>query len=186
MTTIYAAALRNYEAAASVLTALQSSRIDLLAEARSALVGRPKLALTGGYNTVTPALGICLPNGTRCDVMATPDDLRAVELRGAGQQWMTLETPLPDSSKLASKCFIECNLAAETPLVADVFLRSFDEDGSTEDSGHVEWRIMRDSLSLCSLPLPQVSDGNTARRIIIHLRQPASRLILGGLAVTLV
>lgn len=186
MTTIYAAALRNYEAAASVLTALQSSRIDLLAEARSALVGRPKLALTGGYNTVTPGLGLCLPNGTRCDLLATSDDLGAIELRGAGQQWMTLETPLPQSSALASKCFIECSLATEVPLVADVFLRSFDEAGASEDSGHVEWRIMRDSVSLCTLVLPPVPEGQMGRRIIIHLRQPAARLVLGALAVTLV
>lgn len=186
MTTLYAAALRNYEAAASVLTALQSSRLDLLAEARSALVGRPKLALTGGYNAVTPALGICLPNGTRCDVLALPDEAGAVELRGAGQQWMTLETPLPDSAASLSKCFIECTLSADAPLVADVFLRSFDADGAAKDSGHVEWRIMRDSVSLCSLSLPEGGEDAAGRRIIIHLRQPASRLILGGLAVTLV
>ena len=186
MTTIYAAALRNYEAAASVLTAIQSSRVDLLAEARSALLGRPKLALTAGYNTVAPGLAICLPQGTRCDLVPTPDDLNAVELRGGGQQWMTIETPLPVSSKPATKCFIECNLAAETSLVADVFVRSFDEDGSARDSGHVEWRIMRDSMSVCRLALPEPQDNETERRIIIHLRQPAGRLILGGLAITVV
>ena len=45
MTTIYAAAVRNYEAAAAVLTALQSNRLDLVAEVHAAMVGRPKLSL---------------------------------------------------------------------------------------------------------------------------------------------
>lgn len=186
MTTIYAAALRNYEAAATVLTALQSNRTDLLAEAHSALLGRPKLALTGGYNTVTDALAVCLPNGTRCDVLPTVGDLGAIELRGGDQQWMTIESPLPVSAALSSKCYVECRLMTETPLVADVFLRSFNQAGEAQDTGHVEWRIMRDSVSLCCLPLPEVDDTLSARRIIIHLRQPSPRLILSGLAVTLV
>ncbi|MFT4012592.1 MAG: hypothetical protein QM682_04135 [Paracoccus sp. (in: a-proteobacteria)] len=185
MTTIYAAALRNYEAAASVLTALQSSRIDLLAEARSALVGRPKLGLAGGYNNITPAFGTCLPSGTRCDVLAASDDINAIELRGAGLQWMTLEAPLFETSDPVSKCFIECNALAELPLVADVFLRSFGEDGEVRDSGHTEWRIMRDSVSLCSLSLPEPAEGDQGRRIIIHLRHPAPRLLLSALALTL-
>jgi hypothetical protein len=184
MPTIYAAALRNFEAAASVLTALQSGRLDLLTEARSALLGRPKLVLTGGYNTVTPALGICLPNGTRCDIMAPSSELDTVELRGTDQQWMTIETPLPASP--ASKCFIECRLASETPLVADVFLRSFAEDGTAQDSGHFEWHIMHDCVSLCRLMLPETPDSKVERRVIIHLRQPASRLVLSSLAITLV
>lgn len=186
MTTLYAAAVRNFEAAASVLTALQSARIDLLAEASAAMVGRPKLGLSGGYNNITPAFGACLPNGLRCDILPGTDSEGSVELRGAGLQWMTLEAPLPDSSAVASKCFIECNASAETPLVADVFLRSFDETGKVSDSGHLEWRILRDSVSLCCLELPEQDEDTTARRVIVHLRQPPARLLLASLALTLV
>lgn len=186
MTTLYAAAVRNFEAAASVLTALQSARIDLLAEAGNALIGRPKLGLSGGYNTITPAFGACLPNGLRCDILPGTDGERSIELRGAGLQWMTLEAPLPDSSAIASKCFIECSASAEAPLVADVFLRSFDDSGKVSDSGHLEWRIMRDSVSLCCLELPEPDEDTTARRVIVHLRQPPARVLLANLALTLV
>lgn len=186
LTTLYAAAVRNFEAAASVLTALQSARIDLLDEARSAMVGRPKLGLTGGYNAITPAFGACLPDGMRYDILPGTDGETAIELRGAGLTWMTLEAPLPDGAEPATKCFIECIAGADTPLVADVFLRSFDEDGQVQDGGHREWRITRDALSLCCLELPEPDEGTSGHRVIIHLRHPPARLLLSGLAITLV
>ena len=82
MTTIYAAAVRNYEAAAAVLTALQSNRLDLVAEVHAAMVGRPKLSLSGGYNTVTAAFGACVPGGTRCDVLPMPSNCAAPACSG--------------------------------------------------------------------------------------------------------
>ena len=41
-------------------------------------------------------------------------------------------------------------------------------------------------MSLCSLDLPAADEEATGRRVIIHLRQPAQRLVLSGLALTLI
>ncbi|MDS9466199.1 hypothetical protein RGQ15_01215 [Paracoccus sp. MBLB3053] len=185
MTTIYSAAVKSYQAAADVLVALQEGRMDLVPEINAALVGRPKLALSGGYNAITNTFGACLPDGTRCDVLGSTEG-NTVELRSSGLNWMTLEATLPSKFETATRCYVECEAGSDFPLVADVFVRNFAKDGSVEDAGHVEWHIRPGSLSLCRIDLPEFDEAAAERRVIVHLRQPSHRLLIGGLCVTLV
>ena len=183
MTTLYDAALRNFRAAADVLEALQSTRLDLVAEARGGLVGRPRLTLGGGYNDVTTAFGICLPTGRRAELL-TAEQGAGVELRCAGADWLTLEGALANDSG-ADLCHLEMQVSSDRSLIADVFLREFIADGSVRDSGHRECQLHPGVVSICKLALPGIADDVTGRRVIIHLRQPVARQTLDRLAVTL-
>ncbi|MFG6082530.1 hypothetical protein ACEUZ9_003178 [Paracoccus litorisediminis] len=181
--TLYEAAMRNFQAAADILEALQSTRLDLVGEARSGLIGRPRLALSGGYNDVTPTFGACLPTNGRAELLIA-DSGTGVELRCTGIDWLTLEGTLAEPVP-AELCYIEMQVTSDRPQIADVFLREFIEDGSVRDSGHLECHLDLDAVSVCKLPLPEIEDDVTSRRVIIHLRQPAARLILDRLAITL-
>ncbi len=183
MTTLYEAAMRNFRAAADVLEALRSARVDLLGEARNGLTGRPRLALRGGYNDVTSAFGACLPASGRAEILGAEDGA-AVELRCTGADWLTLEGTLSDDGT-AELCYVEMEVGSDRPMVADVFLREFVMDGSVRDSGHREVHLAPGAATVCKLALHDVADDVTGRRVIIHLRQPAPRVILERLAVTL-
>lgn len=183
MNTIYDAAMRNFRAAADILEALQASRLDLVSAARTGLIGRPRLGLGAGYNDVTPSFGACLPDGGRAEILPA-DGGTAIELRATGSDWMTLEGTLADSVP-ARTCYVEMQVTSDRPLVADVFLREFLEDGSARDSGHRECHAEIGALVVCKLPLPEPREDATGRRVIVHLRQPASRIILDRLALTL-
>jgi len=183
LTTIYDAAMRNFMAAADILEALQATRLDLLSEARTGLVGRPRLGLGGGYNNVTPNFGACLPTNGRAEILSAEGGA-GIELRGTGAEWMTLEGTL-NTRAPAELCYVEMQATADRPLVADLFLREFLDDGSVRDIGHQECHVETGNVAVCKLELPELADDVTGRRIIAHLRQPASRIILDRLAVTL-
>ncbi|MTH63070.1 hypothetical protein [Paracoccus shanxieyensis] len=183
MTTIFDAAMRNFRAAADILEALQATRLDMVAEARSGLVGRPRLGLAGGYNNVTPNVGVCLPTSARAEFLMA-ENASGVELRCTGADWMTLEGTLPAEAPM-TQCYLEMQVSAERPVVADVFLREFLEDGSVRDAGHRECQMTVGAVTVCMLNLPEASDDTVGRRVIVHLRQPAPRMILDRLAVTL-
>lgn len=183
MTTLYAAAVRNFRAASDVLETLQSNRQDLVNEARAGVVGRPRLGLNGGYNDVTAAFGLCLPSGGRAELMAAETG-PGIELRSSSAEWMTLEgnLPLPLAAEL---CHIEMRADAGRPIFADVFLRQIGEDGSVQDSGHCECCLNMGAVTVCKLPVPELAEGASGLRVIIHLRQPASRMFVDLLAITL-
>lgn len=182
MNTIYDSAMRSFRAAADILEALQSTRIDLVKEARTGLVGRPRLNLGGGYNDVTPSFGACLPGSGRAEILAGEGS--ALELRCSGSEWMTLEgTISPDVP--ATSCYIEMQVSADRPIVADVFLREFRDDDTVFDSGHREVHLEQAEVSVCRVALPEAEPDVTGRRIIIHVRQPSVRMVLDRLAVTL-
>lgn len=183
MTTLYDAAMRNYRAAADILEALQSNRVDLIGEVRSGLIGRPRLALRGGYNDVTSSFGACLPASGRAEILGTESGL-GVELRCSGADWLTLEGTLAEKGP-AELCYVEMQVTSDRPLIADVFLREFVEDGSARDSGHRECHLNLGTVTICKLALPRMADDVTGRRVIVHLRHPAARVILDRLAVTL-
>lgn len=174
--------MRNFRAAADILETLQSTRLDLLGEARSALIGRPRLALGGGYNDVTPAFGACLPIRGKAEILAT--DGGGLELRCNDADWLTLEGTLL-SEVVAETCYVEMQVSADRPLVADVFLREFVEGGSARDTGHRECQLAVGAISVCKLDLPEPQEGVAGRRVIVHLRSPAARLILDRAAITL-
>lgn len=183
MTTLYDAAVRNYRAAADILEALQAHRQNLVHAARAGLVGRPRLSLSGGYNDITASFGLCLPQNGRAEMLAAEAG-PGIDLRCSGADWLTLEgdLPLPVSGEA---CHVEMRIDAGRPMVADVFLREFREDGSVHDTGHRECCLNLDAVTICRLPLPQVSDEASGMRVIIHLRQPPSRMLLDLLATTL-
>lgn len=183
MPTFYDAAMRNFRAAADILESLHSNRVDLLGEARNGLVGRPRVALRGGYNDVTPSFGACLPANGRAELLGMEGG-GGVELRCAGADWLTLEGTLTNQ-RAAELCYVEMQATSDRPLIADIFLREFVEDGSVRDSGHRECRLDLGAATVCKLALPEVAEDVTGRRVIIHLRHPAARVVLDRLAVTL-
>ena len=176
--------MRNYRAAADMLEALQAMRLDLVSEARNGLIGRPRLGFGGGYNHVSPSFGACLPANGRSEILMT-EGANGVELRCSGADWMTLEGTI--SSKIpVDFCYVEMQVASDRPLVADVFLREFLEDQSIRDSGHRECHATSGNIAVCKLSLPEIADDLAERRVIIHLRHPAQRLVLDRLAITLI
>lgn len=183
MTSIYDAAVRNYRAAADMLEALQATRLDLVDQARNGLIGRPRLGLSGGYNDVTPVFGACLPASARADLMLT-EDTNGIELRCNGADWMTLEGTLPLQFP-ADRCYLEMQVSADRPVVIDVFLREFLAGGEVRDGGHRECHLITGSVTVCALNMPDLDADIDGRRLIVHLRYPAQRMILDRLAVTL-
>lgn len=183
MTTIYDAAVRNFKAAADVLGALHAARLDLVTEARSWLVGRPRLGLVAGYNDLGELFGACLPGMARAEFLL-PESGKGLELRCAGADWMTLEGALPGETS-AQQCYLEMQVSADRPLIADVFLREFLDGGAVRDSGHRECDLSDGAIKVCALPLPAADADVTGLRIIVHLRQPSQRIIIDRLAVTL-
>ncbi|SMO97827.1 hypothetical protein [Paracoccus laeviglucosivorans] len=183
MTTIFDAAMRNFRAAADILEALQATRLDLVNEARTGLIGRPKLGLAGGYNNITASFGACLPTSARADVLMAEDN-GGIELRCSGADWMTLEGTLP-ADMPAEHCYMEMQVSSDRPVVVDVFVREFLEDGSVRDAGHRECQLVQNSVTVCNLRLPETTGDAVGRRVIVHLRQPAQRMIIDRLAVTL-
>ncbi|MFD1911348.1 hypothetical protein ACFSGJ_03860 [Halodurantibacterium flavum] len=182
--TIYDTALRNFEAAAAILTSLQAGRINLAEEAVDALVGKPKLLLAEGYNDIGKSFGVCLPGGKKAELIPqegeTGLDLRA----GSSMTWMTLEGAIPAQST-ATQCYLEIEAEGESSIVADVFVRELTPGGAV-DGPLNEWRIPSDGMTVFRLAMPESSEGTTnPRRIIVHLRQPPRRIILRRLAMTL-
>lgn len=184
MPTLYDAAMRNFRAAADILESLQSSRIDLLGEARRGLIGRPRFVLKGGYNDVTPSFGACLPAGGRAEMLAMEGGA-GVELRSSSADWLTLEGALTNQ-RAAEFCYVEIQVtASDRPLIADLFLREFVRDGSICDSDHQECHINEGDGMVCRLALREIDENVTGRRVIISLRHPAARLVLDRLSVIL-
>ncbi|MFC3571272.1 hypothetical protein [Paracoccus simplex] len=183
MTTLYEAAMRNFCAAADILEALQSTRLDLVGEARNGLIGRPRLALGGGYNDVTSFFGACLPVSGRAELLAAENG-SGVELRCSSADWLTLEGTLA-GEVITDSCYVEMQLSADRPVIADVFLREFLDGGAVRDTGHRECHLSVGGVAVCKLALPELAEDVTARRVIIHLRHPAARLIIDRLAITL-
>ncbi|MDT1064526.1 hypothetical protein RM190_21885 [Paracoccus sp. CPCC 101403] len=183
MTTIFDAAMRNFRAAADILEALQATRLDLVNEARAGLTGRPRLGLAGGYNNVTASFGACLPTNARAEVLTTGDNA-GIELRTSGAEWMTLEGTLP-SNVPAERVYLEMQVSCDQPVVVDIFVREILDDGSVKDAGHRECQLTMDSITVCNLKMPEASEYAVDRRVIVHLRQPASRMIFDRLAITL-
>ena len=184
MTTLYDAAMRNFQAAADILVSLQSSRLDLIGEARTGLISRPRLSIRAGYNDVTPFFGVCLPTSGQAEIIAGESG-KGIELRCSSADWMTFEGTLPRSLSTES-CYVEIQASSGRPMVADVFVRDFIEDGATRDSGHRECHIAMDAVTICKLELAEKADDVTGRRVILHLRHPTSRLILDRLAITMI
>lgn len=183
MPTLYDAAMRNFRAAADVLEALQSNRVDLLDEARTGLINRPRFALRGGYNDVTPSFGACLPASGQAEFLGMESSV-GIELRSRKADWLTLEGTLTDKVS-AELCYVEMQVTSDQPLIADIFLREFVEDGSVRDSGHRECHLNLGAATVCKLALPEVADDVTGRRVIIHLRHPGARVVIDRLAFTL-
>ena len=184
MTTIYDSAVRSFEAAAAVLMSLQNQRTNLAAEAGRALDGRPKVLLSEGYNSLARDVGVCIPQDTRAEfARAEGDD--GLEFRTSGLEWMTIEGQLP-RDLAAATCYLDASVAFPMPAVADVFLREFKRDGSVVDSLHQEWTLGMDAASVCCLTLEEAGDDISARRIIIHLRQPPHRFVIRTLALTVI
>ena len=184
MTTIYDVAMRNFKAAADMLEALQFTRLDLVQEARNALIGRPRFAFAGGYNDVSPMFGACLPGSGRGELLI-PDSGGGVELRCSGTDWMTLEGAISAQIPV-DECYLEIQAASDRLLVADVFIRELLQDGTVRDSGHRECHVADGGISVCRLPVPEMAEDVTGRRVIVHLRHPAQRLVIDRLAVTLI
>ncbi|ADO42969.1 hypothetical protein [Ketogulonicigenium vulgare] len=183
MTTIYDAAKHSFVSAANMLAALQESRIELLGEARAQLEDRPKLKLAQGYNDIGQVLGTCLPPGGQAELSASETG-DALELRCSNAGWMTLEAKMQNRA-IPSEYYVELGIDAKQPVVADVFIREFLTDGTTNDVGHREVRIT-DTIAICRLSAADLSEDATAHRVIVHVRQPASRMIIDRLAVTLI
>ncbi|ODT61556.1 MULTISPECIES: hypothetical protein [Paracoccus] len=184
MVTIYDSAVRSFEAAAAVLMSLQSCRTNLAAEAGRALDNRPKVILSAGYNSLTSSVGICMPEDARAEFSRSDDD-DGLEFRTSGLNWMTIEGLVPAEIDAAT-CYLDAAVSFPAPTVADVFLRDFLADGGIADSLHQEWALGADRAAVCSLRLPALRSGATARRIIIHLRQPPLRFVIRSLSLTMV
>jgi hypothetical protein len=184
MPSIHDSAVRNFEAAAALLMALQKQRINLVSEVMSGLVGKPKVLLTAGYTALTPMFGICVPGDARAEVSKAVEK-DGLDLQNSGLNWITFESRL---AKLVNEmtCYLDMRADFPAPVVADVFLREFKDDGGMVDTLHQEWNLGADRASLCKIGLPKVPSGVTERRIIVQLRQPPRRFSIESLALTFI
>lgn len=183
MVTIFDNAVRNFQAAAELLMALQDRRMVLTADAGAQLEGRPKALLSEGYNSLSQRFGMCIPQDSRAEYML-PEDGVGVEIRNSGLTWMTMEGLVGESGACA--CYLDADAVFPAPTIADVFLREFTEAGEIRDSLQREWHLGGDSTALCLMHLPEAGEDVAHRRVIIHLRQPPLRFTIRKLAMTLV
>ncbi|MFC7704795.1 hypothetical protein ACFQXB_11375 [Plastorhodobacter daqingensis] len=182
--TIYETAIRNFEAAADILTTLQASRVNMLSQALDSMIGRPKAVLSEGYNDIGLSFGLCLPAGKRGDLLKGSEEDTSVEIRTSGISWMTLEGVVP-ANTVAGQVYLEIEAQGESTVVADVFIREI-RAGAAVDGPLHEWRISPDGVSVFKLALPESDEpGAVSRRVIVHLRQPPRRLVLRRFAMTL-
>ena len=184
MPTIYQAAIQNFRAASDMLTAILDTRTDALAEIRSALSSRPRLALADGYADVSPKLGACLPKGGRAEWSANENDT-SLELRSSGTDWMTLEVLAPtEAESEITTAVVEAKLLVGRDQVIDLFLRDIFEDGTVRDTGHTTVQLKAGALTLGKLAIAERQEGCLSRRVILHLRQPAQRIVFEEIAVS--
>lgn len=183
MSNIHEMAVRNFEAAADLLMTLQNSRVNLVTEVTSCLLGKPKILLNEGYSALTLKVGICVPADARAE-LSKAEGKDGLEFRNSGLNWMSLESRLPNLED-EKTCYLDTRAEFASPVMADVFLRERQDDGGMTDSLHQEWILGASREALCRLRLPKAHKGTAERRIIIQLRQPPRRFSIESLALTI-
>ncbi|MFD1913395.1 hypothetical protein [Halodurantibacterium flavum] len=180
MTTLYQAAVRNFDAAAAMLATFGAERFDLKKDLQGTKAGSARSIQMQGFQALGPRFGICLPSDI--GALVTPSDQAITVISRTHADWMTIELGGP-SLAAAGTCYIEADLRGGSDLVADVFLRDMTGD-QPSDGPVTEWHL-NPELTLLRLPLP-VTGGDVQRRLIVQLRHPPQELQINRFAVTLI
>lgn len=172
-------AISTYRAAANLLSTVSQLRTNLL---DSAFEEKQKpVTLFEGHHSISSAFDICVPQGTRATLTLHHRRSEGATIESDLPQWMTLEGWLPQGTGAADTCFVELEMEADDPLVADAFVRVIDADNKSQDGAASEVQLNSDGLNVLRIDLSKAKGDK--RKVVLHLRHPPASFLLREFAL---